>query len=76
MLNQKIAKIENTLEPNVKKAVIQAKEKGASNWLDVSPLKEHKFILTKSEFRVVICIRYEKPLRGMPSKCNSMLHTR
>ena len=28
-LNQKIAKIENTLEPNVKRAVMQAKEKGS-----------------------------------------------
>ena len=69
MLNQKIAKIESTLEPNVKRAVMQAKEKGASNWLGVIPLEEHKFILTKSEFRDSICISYDKPLRGMPSKC-------
>ena len=48
---------------------MQAKEKGASNWLGVIPLEEHKFILTKSEFRDAICIRYDKPLRGMPSKC-------
>ena len=25
--------------------------------------------MTKSEFRDAICIRYDKPLRGMPSKC-------
>ena len=57
------------VEPNVKRAVMQANEKGASSWLNVITLEEHGFNLTKSEFRDALCIRYNKPLLGMPSKC-------
>ena len=69
LLNEKVTKIENELDKNVKRAVMQAKEKGAYSWLSVITLEEHGFALTKSEFRDALCIRYDKPLRGMRSKC-------
>ena len=47
-LNQKATLIESTLPETTLKAVIQAKEKGASNWLSVVPLQEHGFTLNKS----------------------------
>ena len=45
--------IEANLDPDTKRAVTQAKEKGASSWLTVLPIKEHGFTLTKNEFRDV-----------------------
>ena len=47
----------------------QASDKGASSWLNVLPLEEHRFSLTKGEFRDALSIRYDKPLQQLPSKC-------
>ena len=68
-LTNKSPKIEANPDPDGKKAVIQAKEKGASSWLTVIPIEEHGFTLTKNEFRDEIHLRYNKTLRGMPSQC-------
>ena len=51
------------------KAINQAKEKGASNWLSAIPSQEHGFTLNKSEFRDALAIRYNKSLKGLPSDC-------
>ena len=65
----KAENIENGLQPMTRMAVVQAKEKGASSWLSVIPLEEHGFILNKGEFRDAVSLRYNKKLRGLPSKC-------
>ena len=52
-----------------KKAVEQAKEKGASSWLSTLPLEDQGFTLNKGEFRDALAIRYNAPLRGLPSRC-------
>ena len=59
----------STLDEQTKKAVEQAKEKGASNWISTLPLEDQGFTLNKGEFRDAIAIRYNKPLRNLPSKC-------
>ena len=56
------------LQPMTRRTVVQAKEKGASSWLSVIPLEEHGFILNKGEFRDAVSLRYNKKLRGLPSK--------
>ena len=53
-----------------KKAVEQAKEKGASSWLSTLLLQEQGFALNKGEFRDALAIRYNSDLRGLPSKCS------
>ena len=53
----------------MKRAVLQAKENGASSWLTVIPLHEHGFALNKAEFRDALSIRYNKQLKGIPSTC-------
>ena len=58
-----------TLCEPTKRAVEQAKEKGASNWLSTLPLEDQGFTLNKGEFRDALAIRYNKELRGLPSKC-------
>ena len=44
-------------------------EKGASNWLNALPLKEHDFYLAKQIFWDTIHTRYGIPLSRLPSKC-------
>ena len=68
-LTHKSSKIKANLDPDAKRAVTQAKGKGASSWLIVLPIKEHVFTLTKNEFRDAIHLRYNKTLKGMPSQC-------
>ena len=65
-LTNKSSKIEANLDPDTKRAVTQAKEKGASSWWTVLRIEEHGFTLTKSEFRDAIHLRYNKTLKGMP----------
>ena len=66
---EKAAMIEETLPDNTKRAVKQAQEKGASNWLSTLPLSDHGFTLNKGEFRDAVAIRYSHNLRSLPSKC-------
>ena len=66
-LTNKSSKIEAKLDPDTKRAVTQAKEKGASSCLTLQPIEEHGFTLTKNEFKDAIHLRYNKMLHGMPS---------
>ena len=68
-LTEKVNRIECELLPDMKRAVLQTKEKGASSWLTVIPTQGHGFTLTKSEFRDALRIRYNTKLQRMPSKC-------
>ena len=51
------------------RGIKDAQKNGASSWLNVIPLEEHGFNLNKSEFRDAVNLRYNKKLRGLPSKC-------
>ena len=33
------------------------------------PLEDHEFVLNKSEFRDALSMRYNKDIKGLPSKC-------
>ena len=55
--------------PEQNRAVQQAKQKGTSSWLNVLPLEDHGFTLTKGEFRDELALRYNKTLRSLPSNC-------
>ena len=44
-------------------------EKGASNWLTVLPIKEKSFYLEKQAFWDSLYLRYNIPLRNVPSRC-------
>ena len=69
LLIEKGNKIEPELEQDMRQAVLQAKEKGASSWLTVISLHEHGFALNKAEFRDAFSIRCNKQLKGIPSTC-------
>ena len=51
------------------RAVDLACEKGASNWLTVTPLKDMDFDLNKREFRDAARLRYDWPIPDNPSVC-------
>ena len=44
-------------------------EKSSSSWLTVLPIKQLGFSLSKAEFRDVVYLRYEFPLKRLPSHC-------
>ena len=59
-LKIKAATIEKFLSPAELRAVSDAKDSGALNWLCAVPLEEYNFVLNKKEFRVAINSRYGK----------------
>ena len=52
------------------KTVVQAKEKGASTWLTVLPLRDHGFTLHKAAFHDALALRYGWTPSNLPSKCD------
>ena len=69
LLKHKADLIQQILPQATQRAVDQAREKGASNWLGVLPLEDQGFTLNKGEFRDALAIRYNKRIRGLPSQC-------
>ena len=67
-LSEKVNRIESKLLLDVKRTVIQIKEKVHIAG-SVIPIQEHGFALAKFEFRDALRIRYNKQLQGMRSKC-------
>ena len=47
----------------------QTRDKGGSSWLNAIPIEEHGLPLNKQEFRDSLCLRYNLPLRNLPSYC-------
>ena len=47
----------------------QARDKGASSWLNSFPIEEQGFNLNKEEFRDALRLRYSLPLRDLPIYC-------
>ena len=68
-LKIKAAAIEQFLSPAELRAVSDAKDPGASNWLSAAPMEEYNFVLNKKKFRDAMNLRYGKDLKGLPSKC-------
>ena len=68
-LKNKITVVDACLTHETKRAVDQAREPGASNWLSALPLTKHGFNLTKGEFKDAVALRYCKPINNLPSFC-------
>ena len=52
-----------------KRSVEQTQQPGASSWLGALPLKSQGMNLSKEEFQDALCLRYDKNLKNLPSKC-------
>jgi len=57
------------LEPESRRVIELAAEKGASSWLTSKPLKRHGFRLNKGTFRDGLCLRYGWTPPRLPSLC-------
>ena len=73
MKSEKIEKImedvDKALPLDTLRQVEQARDKGASSWLNAIPYEEHGFSLNKQEFRDSIRLRYNMRLKNLPQKC-------
>ena len=49
--------------------VKQARDKGASSWLNALPIEEMAFTLNKEQFRDALRLRYNLNLDNLPSSC-------
>lgn len=68
-LKSKMETIDASLPSDLLPLVNQARDKGASSWLNAIPLEEQGLQLNKQEFRDSLRIRYNLPLSGLPSYC-------
>ena len=67
--NERIESITSSQSPQTRRKLEQLSEPGASSWLGALPLQSQGFNLTKAEFHDALCLRYDKPLKNLPSKC-------
>jgi len=68
-LKSKMNRIDAVLSPDLLTHVNQARDKGASSWLNALPLKDQGLALNKQEFRDSLRLRYNMPLKELPSHC-------
>ena len=54
---------------DIQRKLAQISEPGASSWLGGLPLSQHGFDLCKGEFQDAMCLRYNKPLKNLPTHC-------
>ena len=66
---EKADQLSQTLDKPQKHAMILSQEKGASHWLNVLPIEEHRFSLHKGAFRDGLCLRYGWKPDGLPTTC-------
>ena len=65
----KIESIDASLNPDLLRLTQQARNKGASSWLNAIPLKDQGLTLNKQEFRDSLRLRYNLPLQNLSSTC-------
>ena len=65
----KMNSVKVQLNPQKLKIFEATTEKGASNWLNALPLREHDFYLNKQTFWDAIHLRYGIPLPRLPTTC-------
>jgi len=66
---KKIEEVDANVPPDIKPFVTQARDKGASSWLNALPIEELDFQLNKEEFRDALRLRYNLKLENLPSMC-------
>ena len=66
---EKFNHIKISQEPSMQRNIEQLSEPGASSWLGALPLAEQGFNLTKGEFHDALSLRYNRPVKNLPTKC-------
>ena len=65
----KIESIDASLIPELLRLTQQARDKGASSWVNAIPLKDQGLTLNEQEFRDSLWLRYNLPQQDMPPSC-------
>ena len=68
-IDEKTRSVYYEMDTDMKRAISHARDKGSSHWLSALPLVDQGFKLNKGEFRDALRLRYNKQLKGLPSKC-------
>ena len=66
---EKMDELDRALPDELKAFVEQARDKGASSWLNALPIKDQNLTLNKEEFRDALRLRYNQPLPNLPTTC-------
>ena len=66
---ENIELIDTKMPPRVLPYVKQARDKGASSWLNAFPIEEQNFVLNKVEFKHALMLRYNIELENLPATC-------
>ncbi len=69
MQRARITQIDSEQPDDLVSFIQQARDKGASSWLNAMPFKAHDFDLNTEEFRDVLRLRYNLPLKCLQSFC-------
>ena len=69
MKKKKVHSVIETTPDDIKPFLIQARDKGASSWLNALPIQEQNLDLNKEEFKDALRLRYNLPLQNLPSTC-------
>ena len=69
MLNSKYEKVYMKVNRSDERALENAQQKGASNWLTTLPLSWLEYVLNKQEFRDSIALRYDWQIDNIPKHC-------
>ena len=67
--NAEAALLRKNLSTDLQKSMDCGNEKGASSWLGVLPLTEHRFNLHKGAFQDALSLRYGWKLTHLPGNC-------
>ena len=69
LLKEKVLTVKQKIDAQIKKAIDDASEPGASSWISNIPLEQYGVFLNKAEFRDAIMLRYGKELKGLLGTC-------
>ena len=65
----KIKNVDEKAPLEMKQFILQARDRGASSWLNAMPIEELDFQLNKEEFRDALRLRYNMKLDNLPTYC-------
>ena len=68
-LKVKVVAVYEALPPDSKRFMKQSQDKGASSWVNVIPLEDEGFNVSKEEFFDSLRIKYNLPLPLLPVTC-------
>ena len=66
---ERMEELDKEIPVELKSHIQQARDKGASSWLNALPIKEQHLTLIKDEFRDALRLRYNQTLPNLPTNC-------